>query len=84
MSLIDDMQRVFGAPPGLWADSMFFAAGLLIIHPVVFEEFLKRRHGYRCDGETFESINEFVARVFGEAAVALLHRAAKGERRGSP
>jgi hypothetical protein len=83
MNLIEDMQRTFGIPPRYWADSMFFACGLLVINPFIFEEFLKRRHGYRADGETFESINEFVTRVFGADAVALLDRAIAGERRGA-
>jgi hypothetical protein len=76
--LIQDMERVFGIPPRFWADTMFLACGILICNPTTFEEALKRMHGYRCEGETFESINDFVERKWGKEAMTLLLRAAKG------
>ena len=81
MSLTDDMLRTFGCPPRFWADIMFYVCGVLILDPLVFEQFLKRHHGYSDLGETFESINEFVGRKWGKEALALLDRASKGEQR---
>jgi len=72
------MKRMFGLPLGHWADGIFYAAGLLIIDPFKFEEFLKRKHHYKCDGDTFESIYDFVLRKWGQGGADLLDRATHG------
>lgn len=72
------MQRMFKISPGFWCDGLFYACGLIIIDPLKSEKFLKLKHGCRDDEDEFESINDFVLRIWSKEGVTSLERATKG------